>query len=136
MEDGKNKTGDPMKMINAFFTRRPAKTLLDTIDDLFTRQPGRMSFHVHLSETESHYVVKAEVPGVSKEEIELALDKSVLTIRIKPGPDNSEGAKWEGAFRTIELPGNALTKDLRAMHQNGILTVRVPKRRKKKIPID
>ncbi|AZB42752.1 Hsp20/alpha crystallin family protein [Bacillus sp. FJAT-42376] len=137
MREDKNKpSASPMRMINDFFENRPGKTLLDTMDDLFTRQSGKMYFGVHLSETMTHYIVKAEIPGVSKDEIDLELEGQQLVIRLYPHKSNKDGAKWDGAKRMIDLPGNALLQDMKAQYQNGILTVRFPKKQGRKITID
>ncbi|MBS2968782.1 Hsp20/alpha crystallin family protein [Metabacillus sp. KIGAM252] len=137
MPEGKNRPNlGPMRMINDFFENRPSKSLLDTIDDIFTRNPNKMYFGVDMRETMTHYIIKAEIPGVSKEEIDLELENQHLNIRLFPEPKNKDGAKWAGASRTIELPGNAILQDMKAQYRSGILSVRFPKKQGKKITVE
>ncbi|KZZ83031.1 MULTISPECIES: Hsp20/alpha crystallin family protein [Bacillaceae] len=135
-EDKNRPNAGPMRMINDFFENRPSKSLLDTIDDIFTRNPNKMYFGVDMTETMTHYIIKAEIPGISKEEIDLELENQDLIIRLFPDPKNKDGAKWEGAIRTIELPGNAILQDMKAQYRSGILSVRFPKKQGKKIIVE
>ncbi|MGD6818368.1 Hsp20/alpha crystallin family protein [Metabacillus sp. 84] len=137
MEEGKNRNSqNPMKMINDFFEQRPSKSLLDTIDGLFTRQAGKLYFNAEMTETMSHYMIKAELPGLTKEEIDLELKFRQLTISLFPSKKNKDGAKWEGASRTIDLPGNAMLQEMKAQYRNGLLTVRFPKKKGRKITVE
>jgi len=80
-------------------------------------------------------VVKAEIPGMSKEDIEVDLNDSVLTIT---GEKKHEEEVKEhdyyrcerlfGTFsRTIQLPVDVKTEQAKATFKNGVLEVRLPK---------
>jgi len=92
---------------------------------------------IDVYETAAAYVVTAEVPGLTREEIELELEDTRLTIRGRR-PDPSAGAgravrfhqveRGRGPFsRTFEfadrVDGATVTADL----VNGVLTVTLPK---------
>jgi HSP20 family protein len=91
---------------------------------------------VDVYETAARYVVTAEVPGLAREEIELALHDNRLTIRgVRPaaGPETAtrhyhQVERGHGSFqRTFEfvdaVDQNGIAADLR----DGVLTVTLPK---------
>ena len=80
-------------------------------------------------------IVKAEIPGLSKEEIDISLEGNTLTI--KGEKRKEEEVKEEdyyrserayGAFsRSIELPVAVQTDKVNASFKNGVLEIRLPK---------
>jgi HSP20 family protein len=92
---------------------------------------------IDVYETQDRYVVAAEVPGLSREAIELALEDSRLTIRGQR-IDRSTTAgdvvhfhqveRGHGAFaRTFEFASNIDVESVSADLTNGVLTVTLPK---------
>jgi HSP20 family protein len=93
---------------------------------------------IDVYETSEMYIVTAELPGLTREEIELAVDDSRLTLRgRRPDPATTSGdqvryhqvERGRGPFmRTFEfaerVDGDAVSADL----ANGVLTVTLPKR--------
>ena len=102
---------------------------------------------VDMYEEKDRYVVKAELPGVEKENIHLGVTDDVLQIN---GEVKKEEATREqdyyyteryfGSFsRAIPLPTAVNPGDVKAMFRNGVLTVEVPKAKEaleKEIKID
>lgn len=90
---------------------------------------------VDVEETADELVFRAELPGMSRDDIEVELEDGVLTIqgekKYEKKQDNAQGLLYErrwGTFnRRFTLPralaADGITADLR----NGILTIRVPK---------
>ncbi len=86
-------------------------------------------------EKEDEVVVKAEIPGMSKDDIEVNLTDSTLTL--KGEKKREEEVKDEdyyrcersyGSFsRTIELPAAVKTEQAKATFKDGVLEVRLPK---------
>jgi len=86
-------------------------------------------------EDKDDVVVKAELPGIDKEHIEVNLTDNLLTI--KGEKKKEEEVKEEnyyrcersyGSFtRSVELPKAVHTDKVKASFKNGILEVRVPK---------
>lgn len=115
---------------------------LKTFDDVFERLLGspRPSTNasvlpIDLFEQDGKLVVKAAVPGVSPEELDVQIEKNVLTIR---GEHKSEAATEDtkiyrrevayGAFsRSIRLPENLQVDNVDATFSNGIVTISIPK---------
>jgi HSP20 family protein len=91
---------------------------------------------IDVYETAEHYVVMAELPGLTREEVELAMDDNRLTIRgarSSRGPDDEtrryhQVERGHGGFeRTFAfadpIRADGITADLR----DGVLTITLPK---------
>jgi len=86
-------------------------------------------------EKEDEYVVKAELPGMKKDEIEISLVGDALTIKGERKAE--EEIKHEdyylcercyGSFeRSVTLPAEVDAAKVEAKYENGILEVRLPK---------
>ena len=90
---------------------------------------------VDVFEEKDDIVVKAELPGIEKDNIEVNLTDHTLTI--KGEKKKEEEIKEEnyyraersyGSFlRTLELPRDVRADQVKASFKNGILEVRIPK---------
>ncbi|MBW3552070.1 MAG: Hsp20/alpha crystallin family protein [Gemmatimonadetes bacterium] len=90
---------------------------------------------VDVEETGDELVFRAELPGLSREDIELELEDGVLTIqgekKYEKKEENTQGLLYErrwGTFnRRFTLPRAVAADGITADLRNGILTIRVPK---------
>ncbi len=92
---------------------------------------------VEASENEKEYLITAELPGISQENIEVNVVDGVLTLRgTKEEERKSEDKEktfhlWEreyGKFeRSFRFPMAVLDDKVSAEFANGVLTVRIPK---------
>lgn len=90
---------------------------------------------IDLTETEKEFILRAEIPGIPKENLDVHLEGDVLTLtghREKKTTEKDENMLWEerevGKFvRTLRLPKAVEANKVEAVYQDGILTVRVPK---------
>lgn len=93
-----------------------------------------------IHETENEIVVKAEVPGIERNEIELTLENSVLNLR---GDRRFEKDTREenyhriersyGSFsRSFSIPAVVDETRIAADHKDGVLTITLPKTQKAK----
>ncbi|MEM1176432.1 MAG: Hsp20/alpha crystallin family protein [Pseudomonadota bacterium] len=81
------------------------------------------------------YLVRLDVPGVSKDAIDIETDKGLLSISgERPAYDDGEDARLTrserlaGKFvRRFTLPDSADVEQIRAQAREGILEVRIPK---------
>ena len=91
-------------------------------------------------ETANEYVIRADLPGVSKSDLNVTLENGQLVIKgTRPDEALTEGAHYlfneraYGAFtRTFILPDHAEASKIEAEFKNGVLTVKVPKAEKAK----
>jgi len=87
------------------------------------------------SETSKEYVVRLEVPGVTRDDLEVGLEGNLLTLsgrrelnKREKGEDFLWEERAEGRFvRTLRLPGPVENAKVDASYDNGVLTVRLPK---------
>ena len=91
--------------------------------------------HVDIREEKDRFVLHADLPGVEAKNIEISLDKGILTLR---GHRELETRDEKAGFRRIErvsgeffrrftLPETADSQSVRAKHANGVLEVIIPK---------
>ena len=101
---------------------------------------------VDIIENDHAYEVKAELPGIAKEDVQLTVENNVLTLsgeRKFEKDVNQENChrieRSYGAFsRSFTLPSRVDAEKVEARYENGVLTVVVPKAveaRPKKITI-
>lgn len=90
----------------------------------------------NISETETDYLIKVELPEVAKEDVKVTVDADVITIsgeRRKEAEHKDERVhrieSYYGNFtRSFRLPEDADVGAIQAESRNGILKVRVPKK--------
>jgi HSP20 family protein len=95
---------------------------------------------VNVTENESEYQLEYLVPGFKKEEIKVALEQNVLTVKAERKTENVEEQKRytrkEFSFSTFKrsftLPENADVDKMSAKHEHGILNIIIPKRMEEK----
>jgi HSP20 family protein len=88
---------------------------------------------IDLYEDKDNFVVKAELPGVRKEDIEITLHNGMLSLsgERKQTRETAEPRRLErfaGRFyRTLSLPAKVDSEKISATYKDGILTVALPK---------
>ena len=90
---------------------------------------------VDLSETDNEVVVKASLPGVKPEDVDISVNDGILTVKgEKKSDDKTEGENFYrreiryGAFsRSIPLPAAVDQDKAEAAFTDGVLTVTLPK---------
>ncbi len=90
---------------------------------------------VDIVERQNDFTIKAELPGVKKEDVKITLQNGTLTIRgekkheeEKKGENLHRVERSYGAFqRSFTLPNSVSSERVEASYDNGILTVTLPK---------
>jgi HSP20 family protein len=93
-----------------------------------------------LVETDEHFVLKADLPGLAERDINLEVEDNVLTIsgeRKAEHEDKREGyvrvERAYGSFRrSLTLPEGIDPESVEASFDNGVLEVRIPKPEERK----
>jgi HSP20 family protein len=91
-------------------------------------------------ESEDHYVLRADLPGLSEEDVNIELDGNVLTVsgeRKSEHEERREGyhrvERASGAFaRSLTLPDGVEPDAIEASFERGVLEVRIPKPEQRK----
>jgi HSP20 family protein len=95
---------------------------------------------VDVHETAESLVLRAELPGVKREDIDIAIDGNVLTLKGERKLEKEEsGRKYHriersyGAFvRQFQLPTNVDSSAVDAKLNEGVLTLSLPKKQELK----
>jgi HSP20 family protein len=122
--------------ITLWKTRTPFEGLIRWFeDDTFTAEfvrEWRPCFDI--AEKEGTYVVKADLPGVKKEDIHIELENDTLTLRgeRKAAREETKGT-WHrvertfGSFeRRFRLPEGVSENDIHAKYTDGVLELTIP----------
>ncbi|MBS0380532.1 MAG: Hsp20/alpha crystallin family protein [Proteobacteria bacterium] len=88
-----------------------------------------------ISETEKEYVIRAELPAVDKDDVEVTLDSGIITIkgeRKQHKEDKTERfhriESFYGSFeRSFTIPENVDSDAIKCDSKDGVLTVHIPK---------
>jgi HSP20 family protein len=101
------------------------------------REEGAMTISVDVSENDKAYTVKAEIPGVSKDAISVAIEGNRVSIsaEVKKKKEEKEGEKvlhceryYGSAFRSFTLPMDVDPSKSDAKYVNGVLELTLPKK--------
>jgi len=90
---------------------------------------------VDIVENDGAYLVKAELPGVAPENIDVQVENDVLTVR---GERKSDSVEERGGYRRVErsygsfarsfaLPKGTKAEAIEAQVEHGVLTLTIPK---------
>jgi HSP20 family protein len=115
------------RLFNEFFSR----PVLPEKFEWFEWTPA-----VDVSETEDSIIVKADLPGVKPEEIEINISDNILTIRGEKKREEEEKKenfyrveRYYGSFmRAIQLPTEVDVEKVKATYKDGVLKVVLPKK--------
>ncbi len=124
---------------------REMMQLRDAFDRLFEaelgstipvwREPAKWLLALDVAETDDEFFVKASIPGIRVEDLDITLTDNVLTIQGEiPEDESLKDARYHlrerryGQFqRSITLPVPVKADAVEATYENGVLTLRVPK---------
>ncbi|MGB9092975.1 MAG: Hsp20/alpha crystallin family protein [Gallionella sp.] len=122
---------DVSKHLNRIFGRfparaEPARELLATAD---------WAPSVDITETDTAYLIKSEIPGVNREDVKVNIENGLLTMSGERKQEKEEkGKKFHriersyGSFmRSFRLPDNIDEAGVKAEFRDGMLNVTLPK---------
>jgi HSP20 family protein len=128
---------DPFAEVDGLFSlgRWPRLTIEGEDPMTFEWSPS-----ADISETDKEYLIRAELPGMKKEDVKVTLGDGVLTIqgerRQKKDDKNEKFHRVEtqyGSFtRTFTLPDHVKADGVSCEAKEGVLTVHIPKTEHKK----
>ena len=121
-------------------------------DALFTRYIGKRASVIRNTKPDSwsipldvvkdgdSLVVTASVPGTSKDDIDVSVDKDVLTIKAENSSSSSDEResyllrerRTGSYYRAIKLPETVDYENAESTFKNGVLTIKLPKLESKK----
>ena len=95
---------------------------------------------VDISETDTAYLIKGEIPGVKKEDVKVTIEHDMITLRGERKQEKEDkGEKYHriersyGSFmRSFHLPDDADEAGIKADFKDGIISITLPKSEKAK----
>lgn len=139
--------------------RRPLWGTFSDFDDLFEGflsprraiqnvEGGALVPAIDVSETDNEYLIRAEIPGVKKEDVNVSVQDGMLTINAESKYEDEE--KKDGRLirqerrygkyvRSMRLGKDVDSGEVKAEYKDGVLELRLPKAEEvkpKKIAID
>ncbi|HEY2769177.1 MAG TPA: Hsp20/alpha crystallin family protein [Solirubrobacteraceae bacterium] len=136
---------EPVRELNTIQSEmnRLFNTFFDT--PTTTNGAGNRNFRrwipaMDLVETEKDFVLRADLPGLSEEDVQIELEDNVLTIKGERKAEHEERKEGyyrversSGAFsRSLTLPEGVDAEAVEASFDRGVLEVRIPKPEQRK----
>jgi HSP20 family protein len=99
-------------------------------------QLGTWAPAVDIYETEKEIVLKADLPGISLEDVDISLNNNVLSVRgerrfekeVKEDHYHRVERVYGSFVRTFTLPNTVNVEQIEASYENGVLKIAMPKR--------
>ncbi|GJQ28657.1 MAG: hypothetical protein HBSAPP03_05410 [Phycisphaerae bacterium] len=118
----------PVAVFESFFNE-PFFTSMPTLRD------GAEAMALDISETDTHVIVRASVPGFTKEQVEAEVHDGVLSLTATREESTEETTeryhrrerRTNTLARRVQLPAPVLEDQAQAELVNGVLTLRLPK---------
>ena len=119
-------TGNPFRFYSPFLAPHRGETEVDTQD---------WAPSVDVSETDDTFEVRAELPGVAKDDLHVSVKDNLLTLSGEKRQENVDDTqnyrrveRRYGSFeRRFTLPADVNTDDIKAEYTDGVLTLSIPK---------
>lgn len=120
----------------------PMSTQMSKLLQSFGLRPGlleaenRLEMKIDLSEDDKSYIVRADIPGVKKEDIHIDLDGNRVSIsaEVKTTKEEKKNEtvihteRYEGkVFRSFTLSSNIDESKAEAVYKDGVLQLTLPK---------
>lgn len=118
---------------------KPLNNEIDTFDNIIDQFFNDLSFDPRFSlmntnnvsnyynENEKEYYLTMDVPGMSKDDIEVTFDSNRLKISGQRKSDKYDSYEYGKMERTFNVPSNVETDKISAKIDNGVLKVLLPK---------
>ena len=128
----------PFGLVPGLLARSPWTGLESEIDRLFASTladvggSGDGSFPVDLYEDAHNTYVRAELPGVAREQIGVEVVEGYLNLNATRKRHDDESAEAISLHRSLRLPADTQADKVNATYEDGVLTVTLPKREEAK----
>jgi HSP20 family protein len=115
--------------------RREMERLFDSLTDFTGLRSAGVFPAINVSEDADSIYVRAELPGIKIEDLDITIENNTLTIVGERRPAVEDDAQsyhrrereWGAFRRSFSLPTRVDSTDVQARYLDGILTVTLPK---------
>jgi HSP20 family protein len=126
---------DPFGDVDAMFSRLMPSNFGNWPRSEASGRRAEWAPSADISETEKEYVIRAELPAVKKEDVEVTFDDGIISIKgERKQQEDSQSERFHrvesfyGSFeRRFSLPENVNSDGITCESKDGILTVHIPK---------
>jgi HSP20 family protein len=109
--------------------------LPDELDHLFESPLRAWAPALDIREDADNFIIRAELPGLKREDIEVSLQDGALVIsgertveKVEEGTEVHRQERYYGKFqRALSLPEPVAADKVKADYKDGVLTVTLPK---------
>lgn len=124
------------RQMDRFFDQMWGETSFDLEPKIFTGLEGPVfAPSCDINETDSHYLLTFDIPGVKKDEVKIDLRDNMLTVSGERKEEREESKRgltrserFYGNFeRSFTLPMNVKGEQIEANYSDGVLRVAIPK---------
>ncbi len=120
---------NPMDMLRLFDDNFMTRDFFSTTDFDQIITPA-----IDVEEKEGKYLVRADLPGIKKEDLHIEVQDGVLTLRGERREEREEKkgryCRFERAYgsfeRSFRVPENVTEKDIHAKYTDGVLELDIP----------
>jgi HSP20 family protein len=104
---------------------------------LFEGEPAQLKMRIDVTENDKAYTVKADIPGVKKDDIDVQVDGNMVSITAETRSEKEErngdrvlrSERYFGtASRTFSLGQDVDSSGVQAKYADGVLTLELPKK--------
>lgn len=121
--------------INKVFEDFPLASYKDADSPNFFWAPA-----IDVYNTPDSYIIKADLPGMKRENIDVAVEGDILVLKGEKKEEKEEKGKdflkrerMIGSFsRTLKLPGEVDAEKIAASYKDGVLEINLPKKEEAK----
>ncbi|DBA78317.1 hypothetical protein WJX79_004092 [Trebouxia sp. C0005] len=104
-----------------------------------TGRSGR-DMHLDVMEFENTFEIRADLPGMNKNDIQVHVDNDVVTVSVEKEDKRDEDKEEQGVRyhrmerssqfirRTVRMPETANLDQIKAKYDNGVLQLNIPKK--------
>ena len=126
------RTGEPWPFDSLFGATLRELSGIEPLFDRTLHLPGEVPRRpVACEEGDDGYELRMEIPGFSKEEVRVEIDKAMLNVSFDR-KEVLQGEAQSEITRTIRLPEGIDQGKSKASLENGVLTVHLPKKAPRK----
>ncbi len=101
-------------------------TYADLLDHIFDFSENYQIIKTNVVENDENYVLNLIIPGFSKDEIEINVEKNTLNIQTAEAKKIA-GINYEKINKKYDLPIDVDKENIVSSLENGILTITIPK---------
>lgn len=137
---------DWIRAMDRLFSEKPLNGILQSMDEFFSNASFSKSIPIELDENQYHYIVKAKLPGIKRQQIDLELHNQSLLITVQneetiATENNQNHSQYKNytynkISRSITFAKPIDSSKVKANHQDGLLEIVVPKIKGKPINIE